>query len=73
MNNIQRYVRDIKGKFDIKDIYKKLGYYDDYVVYKNIYVSASNNDPNMTNKQKKLAKYYWNKLNNHIYSYITQN
>ena len=73
LNNIQRYVKNLKSKFDIKDIYKKLGYYDDYRIYKNIYMSALNDNSNMTNKQKKLAKYYWNKLNNHIYSYITQN
>ena len=73
LNNIQRYVKGLKGKFDIKDIYKKLSYYNDYTMYKNMYVSAMNNDPNMTNKQKKLIKQYWNKMNNHIYSYITQN
>jgi hypothetical protein len=73
LNNIQRYVRNLKGRYDVKDIYKKLGYYDDYKIYKSIYMSALNDNPKMTNKQKKLAKYYWNKLNNHIYSFITQN
>ena len=74
LNNIQRFVKNFKGDMSIQDIFnKKLKYYDDYLVYKRIYASALDETSNMSNKQRKLANQYWNKLNNHIYSYITQN
>ena len=72
--NICKFTKPYINKKSIKEIFSLLNNRcEDYQDYKNIYLNTFNKYCKYTNKQIKIIRSFWTKLNNHIYSYIIQN
>lgn len=72
--NICKFTKPYIDKKSIKEIFDLLNdRCENYQDYKTLYLNTFKKDCKYTNKQIKTIQTFWNKLNNHIYSYIIQN